>query len=170
MLTAINKLVDEYDYICAFLLSDNQASMQTTINNHFKKILLLSSASYYETEIQKLILEFIRNKSTDDRVVCFSSNKGISRQYHTYFTWDSKNVNNFLGLFGSEFKNLIADKIEQDDNMKENMKAFLSLGNERNKMVHCNFLIYQLDMTFDEIKDLNIKAEKFLFFLNEQFV
>lgn len=131
--------------------------------------MLLSCASYYETQIQEIIKSFVQRNSTDDKVSNFVLKKAISRQYHTYFTWDGNNVNSFLGLFGEEFKKEVSAIISQDEVLKEQMKAFLQLGNERNKMVHENFLVYNLEKTFDEIIQMNEKAGKFVEFLRKEF-
>ena len=74
-----------------------------------------------------------------------------------------------MGLFGENFKKEVSTIISQDEVLKEQMKAFLQLGNERNKMVHENFLVYNLEKTFDEIIQLNEKAEKFVDFLRKEF-
>lgn len=111
----------------------------------------------------------VQRNSTDDKVSNFVLKKAISRQYHTYFTWDGNNVNSFLGLFGEEFKKEVSAIISQDEVLKEQMKAFLQLGNERNKMVHENFLVYNLEKTFDEIIQMNEKAGKFVEFLRKEF-
>lgn len=131
--------------------------------------MLLSCASYYETQIQEIIKSFVQRNSTDDKVSNFVLKKAISRQYHTYFTWDGNNVNSFLGLFGEEFKKVVSAIISQDEVLKEQIKAFLQLGNERNKMVHENFLVYNLEKTFDEIIQMNEKAGKFVEFLRKEF-
>ncbi len=111
----------------------------------------------------------VQRNSTDDKVSNFVLKKAISRQYHTYFTWDGNNVNSFLGLFGEEFKKVVSAIISQDEVLKEQIKAFLQLGNERNKMVHENFLVYNLEKTFDEIIQMNEKAGKFVEFLRKEF-
>lgn len=53
--------------------------------------------------------------------------------------------------------------------MNKSMKAFLMIGNERNKMVHENFLSYNLEKTFEEIRILNEDASKFVEYLRNIF-
>lgn len=169
MYAPIKEFIDNYYELKNYLIGNGQISLENNIENHLKKVMLLSCASYYENEIQRIIKEFIDRNSKDEKVKSFAYNKAIARQYHTYFKWDGKNINNFLGLFGEEFKKEISNKITQDEELNMQMRAFLEIGNERNKMVHENFMVYQLDKTFDEIIILNEAAERFIDFLNEQF-
>ncbi len=168
MYAPIKEFIDNYYELKNYLIGNGQISLENNIENHLKKVMLLSCASYYENEIQRIIKEFIDRNSKDEKVKNFVYNKAIARQYHTYFNWDGKNINSFLGLFGEEFKREISSKIVQDEELNKQMRAFLEIGNERNKMVHENFMVYQLDKTFDEIINLNEAAEKFITFFNEQ--
>lgn len=140
------------------------------IAEHYRKILLLSCASYYETRIVEIIKSFVANKNTDPMIVSFISSKAISRQYHTYFDWDSKNVNKFLSMFGSDFADAISIEIKNDKILDEQVKSFIIIGSERNKMVHNNFLEYTLNKTFDEIVDLQSKANLFIDYLERKFI
>lgn len=169
MYTPINGFVEDYHELKGYLLSNGQISLENNIENHLRKVMLLSCASYYENQIQEMIKDFVKRYSTDEKVSNFVLKKAISRQYHTYFDWDGNNVNSFLGLFGETFKKEVSATISQDEALKEQMKAFLQLGSERNKMVHENFLVYNLEKTFDEIIQLNDKAEKFVDFLRKEF-
>lgn len=168
MFPPISNFISSYHDIQDFLIQQSQITMTTDINNHFKKILLLSCASYYEKEIQDSIKKLTKTKTTDDRIFNFISNKAISRQYHTYFDWSSKNINSFLGLFGDEFKTKVTAEINSNDDLVKGMKAFLTIGNERNKMVHENFLIYNLESTFDEIVELNNQATNFINYITNK--
>lgn len=170
MFPLIQKFIDEYKELKEYLIADTQITMSTTVDNHFRKVFLLSCASYYEKEIQDAIKLFIEKKSFDERVLIFATNKGIERQYHTYFDWKGvNNINSFLGLFGSDFKNKVSGEIKLDNELEQNMKAFLIIGYERNKMVHENFLSYNLEKTFDEISMLNNRAIMFIEYLKSTF-
>lgn len=72
-------------------------------------------------------------------------------------------------MFGSDFKNKTQKKIADNEELKVQIKAFLEIGNERNKMVHENFLSYKLDKTFEEIVELYNKGEQFVLFLKRCF-
>lgn len=169
MYTPINGFIEDYRELKGYLLGNGQISLENNVENHLKKVMLLSCASYYENEIQEIIKSFVKRNSTNEMVSNFVANKAVSRQYHTYFQWTGGNVNSFLGLFGENFKKEISDTISGNEELKSQMRAFLELGNERNKMVHENFLVYNLEKTFDEIIQLNEKAEKFVEFIRLEF-
>lgn len=169
MIPPIRDFIVDYSDLKKFLTENSQITLMTSVENHFRKVFLLSCASYYENDIQEIIKSFLAKHSYDEKVVCFATNKGISRQYHTYFKWDDSNVNSFLGLFGSEFKTKISAELKTNEEMNNCMKAFLTIGNERNKMVHENFLLYQLEKTFEEIQKLNEDALKFVEYLRNVF-
>lgn len=167
----IQVLIDEYRELNHFLMENGKVSEALTIAEHYRKILLLSCASYYETRIVEIIKGFVETKASDNRIISFVSNKAISRQYHTYFAWEqTNNINTFLGLFGTEFKEKISTEIKEDSELKEQVKSFLIIGSERNKMVHNNFLECKLDKTFDEIVCLQEKANRFIEYLDKIFI
>ena len=62
----------------------------------------------------------------------------------------------------------IQKDIKENEEIKKAMEDFLSIGDERNKMAHCNFLDYKLEKTFEEIIELNTSALKFLVFMEQQ--
>lgn len=169
MASPIQKFIEEYQGLYDFLMSQGKVSESIEVNNHYRKILLLSCASFYETQITNLIQDFIKIHSTDNRVFEFLNNKAIQRQYHTYFNWKENNINTFLGLFGVEFKTKISSEIKNSDKLQQYVRSFIAIDNERNKMVHEYFLEYQLDKTFDEIVDLHNNAFKLLEYLRSNF-
>ena len=170
MFAKIDNFVSDYEELKEFLLSNMKVTYQIGVEDQLRKVFLLSCASNHEKIIQDIIKTFIDAHSDDECVLCFATNKAINRQYHTYFTWDANNINNFLGLFGSEFKMRVTEKISKIPKMQSNIKAFLTLGNERNMMVHEDYLSYQLEKTLDEIKVLNDDAMLFISFLQERFL
>jgi len=71
--------------------------------------------------------------------------KAIRRQYHTYFSWDAKNANQFFGLFGKEFKEFMNSEIKKDDKLDDSIKAFLEIGRERNRLTHEDIATFNLE-------------------------
>ena len=169
MFPPIHSFLEEYEELTDFLIKHKDLSLSTNVNHHYRKIYLLSCASYYEMEIVKIIKDFVEINSADERIINFITNKAIARQYHTYFEWDQKNINKFLGYFGSRFKNSVSIEISNSPILTSQVEAFLAIGNERNKMVHENFLVYTLDKTFSELRDLDRKATRFINYLKTKF-
>ena len=126
-------------------------SFELYINNVYKKALLLSAASYFESIITSIIRNYaIAMSNNDEELVSFIQNKAINRQYHTYFNWDGKNTNQFLGLFGDDFKIRAREQIRVQ-NLEDAETAFIEIGHERNLLVHQNYAEVQLNDTFEEI-------------------
>lgn len=171
MSTPIQDLIESYQALYGFLTAQNMISEAVEVNNHYRKILLLSCASFYESEITSIIRQFVKTNSNDDMVYEFLNSKAIERQYHTYFDWknSSANINSFLGLFGNQFKQQISSEIKEGIDLQKYVKAFIELGRERNQMVHENFLEYNLEKTFDEIVALHYDALEFISFLKKAF-
>ena len=144
-------------------LDATQISLLTSAEDIFQKSLLLAAASYFERRIKDDILEYIGKSSGEVSLVTeFVRNKAIERQYHTFFQWNGRNANAFFGLFGEEFKTYMINYVRDNDNYAEAIRAFLEIGNERNRIVHDDFGTVPLEKTTDEIFSLYKKALLFV--------
>lgn len=156
-----------------FLEEKNEPSFMIQFNTIFTKTMLLSSASYFEHEICRMIQVFIERKTqNDDCIISIVKQKAIERQYHTYFgwkDWQSGNVNSFFSLFGQAFKDQRSKEVKDNDKLKSAVKAFLEIGNERNKLVHQNFADCTVEKTAEEVYELYKQATLFIDFLDGQF-
>ncbi len=113
--------------------------------------------------MKRIIEEFSKEKSNNNVALTeFLKNKAIARQYHTFFSRDKNNTNSFFGLFGLDFKEHMKQLITKNPKISDDIKAFLEIGNERNKLVHQNFGNFTSEKTADEIFELYKKATKFL--------
>jgi hypothetical protein len=161
--TIIDKQYDSGNSLVDYLKNQQQLTFYNEAENNFRKIILLSAASYFEKEISETVIEFAKTHSgNDDLVISIIKQKAVSRQYHTYFAWDKANANSFFGLFGEDFKNKMIQKVKADNRLDESIKAFLEIGNERNKMVHQNFAEIVIDKTAEEIYKLYQSALYFI--------
>lgn len=158
----IKALYDEYTELIDFCRLNGQVSFEMYINDTYKKSLLLSAASYFECVIIKIIHDFAENKSRQNiELVSFIDNKAIKRQYHTFFNWESNNANQFWGLFGDTFKQEAKKEI-QEKGLIDAERAFLSIGRERNLLVHQNYIEATINDTFEEIYEKYEKACDFV--------
>lgn len=160
----IKALHDEYCELISFCRKYGQVSFEMYINDTYKKSLLLSAASFFETKITNAVHDFSAIASNEkNALVSFVDNKALKRQYHTFFSWDGNNANQFFGLFGDEFKKKVRIQIkERKLEMAE--RAFLSLGKDRNCLVHQNYIEVPINSTFEEIYDKYISACDFVEF------
>lgn len=169
MPSIVDSLYNDIQELESFLNEQNEISLKSFSESNLRKNLLLASASFYEVKIQSILEDFSRERSTNcSALVAFVRNKGIKRQYHTYFNWDSNNANSFLGLFGEEFKESFKLIIANDDDIKDSISAFIEIGRERNRLVHQDFGSYTLEKTAEELFNLHKKAFIFLTKLNEE--
>lgn len=109
------------------------------------------------------VLSFVSDTSNHHALVtAFVRNKAVRRQYHTWFQWDAANANSFFGLFGEGFLGFMKQKIKNDNELAASIRAFLELGNDRNRLVHQDFASFPLEKTSNEIYDLFRKAMIFV--------
>jgi hypothetical protein len=123
-------------------------------------------ASYFEHRVCSIVIDFVRERSGGSALVeSFVRNKAIARQYHTWFKWDETNANQFFGLFGSEFKIIMTNRVKGSDELRSSIRAFLEIGNERNKLVHQDYATFPMEKTLNELYRLYKDALKFIEFL-----
>jgi hypothetical protein len=109
------------------------------------------------------VTAFVAEKAgTSAAVVAFFQNKAVKRQYHTWFGWEDSHANTFFGLFGAEFKSKAQKRAKESEALSTSIRAFLEVGNERNKMVHQDFATFALEKTVDEIYQLYLRALPFV--------
>jgi len=178
-MTPVEILNDEYNSILNFLNEKSQPSLSSDLNKHFKKVIILSSASYFEHEIQDLLIDFVSKSNKNLLALNFFKKKAISMQYHTYFTWGEKgdptkpgkNANSFFSLFGEDFKKEIEAEIKGDPNLEESVKSFIEIGHLRNILVHSNFAAYNIEnKTTEEIIELYKKAIPFIDYVHRKLI
>ncbi len=152
--TPVDRLYQESSSVLT-ALGQGEPSLVVAAGDNFRKALVLASASYFEHRVSTCVLEFVRERTNGNGlVVGFVKNKAISRQYHTWFKWDETNANQFFGLFGSAFKQMMCERVKTDESLRASIRAFLEVGNERNKLVHQDFASFALEKTLDEIYTL----------------
>jgi hypothetical protein len=161
--TAVDRLYEEANSIIQQLQKNSETSLQVSANDNFRKTLLLAAASQFEHKICSLLIEFVNKKSNGSSLVeSFVRNKAIARQYHSLFQWDKTNANQFFGLFGKEFSSWMSEKIKKSDQLSDSIKAFLDLGNTRNRLVHQDYASFPLDKTLDDVYQLYQKGQFFV--------
>jgi hypothetical protein len=177
-MTVVDTINEEYSSIVKYLSESNQPSFESDLNKHFKKVLLLSAASYFEHEIQKILIGFVASSSDNNpMLISLLKSKAISQQYHTYFDWGQKNdpdkpgknANKFFSLFGANFKSEMIATVKANSDLDSSIQAFIELGHLRNILVHSNFAAYNFDTkTTNDIYDLYNKGKGFIDFLIER--
>ncbi|MDP3042136.1 MAG: HEPN domain-containing protein [Candidatus Omnitrophota bacterium] len=164
----IDKLYFETKSILDFLERNNELSFKSDIDNMFKRYLLLVSGGYFEECITNILLNLVSKNVDNKLIIEFLKNKGIKRQYHTYFDWESINANQFFSLFGEEFKEKMSQEVNNKETLKVSIKDFIQIGHARNLLAHKNATLVNLDKTSEETYAQYKSAEEFISFLQEQ--
>lgn len=160
--TVVDRLHGEFQAL-ADVLGEAEPSLRVTADDTFRKVLLLSAASHFERRVTEAILGFVSARSAGDaRVIEFVRRKGLSRQFHALFDWEASNANKFFALFGEEFKSSMQARIGSDEPLAEAIRAFLELGQERNRLVHEDLGQYSLEKTANEIFALYQRGHHFV--------
>lgn len=163
MTTGVDRIMAEHSALVALLEKAGEISMVSSVDAVFRKSLALSAASYFEVKIRDCVLGYVTEKSAgDEGVVSFLRIKGIERQYHTYFDWKNRSATPFFSLFGQSFKQLMARRIVDDEEMRGAVDAFLELGDLRNNLAHQDFAVFPMEKTVAEIYALYVSALKFV--------
>lgn len=165
--TIVDRLHKQFTDIVS-QIDSKEISLRLTAEETFRKSLLLAAASYFESKVVSVVEDQVEHAAPGHRLLKeFVRNKAISRQYHTYFQWEENNANAFFGLFGSDFKAFMRERLRDDEDAGDAVKAFLEIGRERNRLVHQNFGVYSLEKSADEIFALYSRARQFVESLSE---
>ena len=130
-MTPVEILNNEYKSIVDFFNENSQPSLSSDVNKYFIKVIVLSSASYFEHLIKEILIEFISTESNNNlKVINFLKKKAIGMQYHTYFTWGEKdnperpgkNANTSFALFGDDFKKSVETEIKASSDLEKSVK------------------------------------------------
>lgn len=177
-MTIIDTLYAEYLDIVSFLNNKGQPSLSSDTDRYFKKIIVLSSASFFEHEIQNILVNFISMSTNNNlKLVNLLKKKAIGGNYHTFFDWGEKNnpdkpgknANVFFSLFGDDFKIEVQEILKNNEKLSGSIKSFLEIGHLRNILVHSNFAAYNLDnKTTEEIYELHMKSVDFIDFIRQK--
>ena len=151
------------------LTSLSETSLASDADNKLKKVLLVSAASYSEHEITTAIVDFVAAVSeSHPSLLALVKAKAVSRQYHTYFQWDSKNANSFFGLFGEAFLAESKENVKTQEGLDDSIRAFLEIGSNRNQMMHENFGTFPMEKTAEEVYELYQRAHLFVDYIRRQ--
>ena len=159
----VGKLHRDHSEIHQILIKHKELSLATVSDNSFRKVLLVAAGSRFEKLMTDAVLEYASETlSKNHPITHLVDNKGVKRQFHTWFAWDARNANQFFKLFGNEFKNYMSEKVKNDVELDNSIKAFLEIGEGRNRLVHGDFASFVLEKTPDEIFELYSHANLFV--------
>ncbi|MDR6293770.1 hypothetical protein E9232_006323 [Inquilinus ginsengisoli] len=163
---SIERFYETHQKLYEFLLQSGEPTFAVEANNNFRRSLILAIASYFEHEITDIVRGISKIHANGSSIICeLLEQKAINRQYHTYFDWEKKNANKFFGLFGAEFQAVAKEKVRGDSSLDQAIKNFLELGDTRNRLVHLNYVVFDVDKTPNDIMSLFRSSLIFVDFL-----
>ncbi len=146
--TVVDRLHGDLSALLTVLHEKQEISLLNSVDDNWRKSLLLSAASHFERRMTDCIMAFVSSATSGNSLVTsFVKNKAVSRQFHTWFSWDEADANSFFGLFGASFRTFMKKKVRGDEGLSESIKAFLELGAERNRLMHTHILFLLLNTT-----------------------
>ena len=161
--TIVDRLYTDFLALARVLASTSEPSLAITADDCFRKALLLSAASLFETLVVEAIQRFVSDTARGNAcVVEFVRRKGLARQYHTLFDWEKRHAGHFFALFGESFKAAMERRAKIDEAFAGSIAAFLEIGRERNRVIHQNFGHVTLEKTATEIYNLYRVAQMFV--------
>lgn len=168
-MSVVDIIFKDWSDISSILDSSNEVSLKIVSESNLTKIVILSSASYFESILTSDVLKFV-SEITNNNILISSlvETKVINRQYHTWFDWEKNNANKFFSLFGKEFSVHMKNLIDRDVDLSSSINSFMEVGRERNKIVHNNYAAYSTSKTPQEAYDLYRDAVLFVEVIGDQ--
>ena len=159
----VDRLHGEFTDLRDFLSATDGARFLPVVEGYLPRTMLLAVASYFENRLAGEVERFAAEEAGEGHVLTWLiRTKAIRRQYHTWFSWQSQNVNMFLSMFGQDFKEEASKWIDEDESLRRAVIAFLEIGRERNRLVHENFGDAPLEKTTADVYDLYKSAKVFV--------
>lgn len=163
MLTAVDRMYAEAAEVIKTLREIPEMSLHSAAADHFRKALLLAAASYFEQRISECVLLFVRERAAGSVLLeNFVRTQAVLQRYHTWFAWDGNNANKFFSMFGDDFSLAMKQQVARSEEIQDSVRAFLEVGNERNKLVHQDYATFPMEMTLDEVYALYKRALPFV--------
>jgi hypothetical protein len=159
--TIIDRAYEDNASLRRYLSERNEISLLRTVEDSFRKTLVLSAASLFEHQIIDALHNYCDRKADSDPcVLAMVRIKVLNRQYHTFFVWEKRDAGPFFGLLGENMGTKLKAESKSEP-LKSALAAFLELGSLRNNLVHQNFAGYAFEKTNEEVYALYQRAAVF---------
>ena len=143
----VESIYDEYLDLTRDRLS---MSSMTALNRSYPKHLLIACASSLEDQV-KQFLEQLYKEAGGETLFEFVSSNVLKRGYHSLFDWDNEKAQKFFSAFGEGVAGRFRTLVKTDAGVKIQHDAFMSIGSERNRLVHRDYASYVLEATPSEV-------------------
>lgn len=144
-------------------------ALMTFVDEQYKKALLLAAASAFEAQLAETVRSLCRDciagsnlRSDTHPLLGLVDSKVISREYSKWFSWKAQNANTFFSMFGRGFSVYARAKVEQDEALDMSIQNFLTIGRERNNLVHKDFARFEMERSALDVYELYKSARCFV--------
>ena len=164
----VEELLRDHRELVEYLESANSLLLRDRVESAFAKTLLIAAASYFEVRLTQMIIDlYLEMTQGVEELAEFVKRQAIGRRFAQLFQWGSdespgRNANSFYILFGDGFSAHMKQRVQEDRNLDESVKAFLEIGNLRNQMVHEDYADFQLNKTVEDVYSLYTRAARFV--------
>jgi hypothetical protein len=151
-----------------YLMAQGEVSFASDLNTTFTRSLVLAIASYFEHELTAIMREVpVKHAAGNPFITAMLEKHVIAFKYHTWFDWKDLKAGNFFALFGPDFKKAVEAKLKTSAADAEALMAFLQVGSLRNRLVHQNYVQFDITKTPEELHKEFHKALRFMAFVRE---
>lgn len=147
----VSSLKISSDEIKDYLIKSGEISLNVVAEDNFRKNILIAAASFYEHEFCRVVYDSFSKKVGSIHCLELVRTKALSRQFYSYFDFDSSNTNRLFSAFGMDFKERAVSRLRDSSELRVSQADFLFICSSRNKLVHDNFAAHSIDSTSDEI-------------------
>ena len=164
----VEELLRDHRELVEHLESGGSLLLRNRAESAFAKTLLIAAASHFEVRLSQMIIDlYLERTQGAGELAEFVRRQAIGRRFAQLFQWSNdgrpgQNANSFYRLFGDGFSVHMRQRVRQDRNLDESVKAFLEIGDLRNQMVHESYADFQLNKTVEEVYSLYTSGARFV--------
>ena len=144
------RIFAEYKAAMAAVGQQN-VSVVSDLEALYSKVLAVSAGSEFEHFVTMTLLAAVKLRSNPDVFSDYLINNLITRKYFQWFDVDKPNFNKIWRAFIPDFGNVISAEMEENADAFDKIGDFMTVNQERNRLVHQNFAAASPDFTADEI-------------------
>lgn len=146
----VERLFDDLSRLVESLKITGALSLAVSLSEVASRSLLIAAASHFEAQFGEMFKE-VSAQLASPALAAFGVNQGVTRKYHTLFSWDAGNANAFYKKFGEDFKSRATARAAQDAEFAKSVGEFVRIGSDRNELIHSDFASFPLTSTLDEL-------------------
>ena len=161
----LDSVYNDFDELITKLKKDNELSASTSIETTVSKLIIVSAASFFESDIKDAIFSIYTDTKSRNLV-----EKLLDRNFWNMFDSKFESMNRFLNNFGDEFRIEFQKSIQGNQTLEDSAIAFLRLLQLRGEIVHMNFLSHSIDVTYQESYEIYKQSLDYVEYLKKKII